>query len=80
VTEAARRAGIQFALAYRHLMPKAQSQKTGKRSEKTILDQAIQQLLVATKAKAKRNGGNLDQEELRKDGFSERFISKVENA
>ncbi len=61
-------------------MPKAQSNKTTRRSEKAVLDQAIQQLLAATKDKARQSGNPVDQKELRKEGFSERFISKVESA
>jgi len=45
-----------------------------------VLDQAIRQLLSATKDKAKRKGKPLDAAQLRKEGYSERFIDKVGNA
>lgn len=44
------------------------------------MDQAIQQLLGATKNEAKKKGKPLEQAQLRKDGYSERFIEKVEKA
>ena len=59
-------------------MPKAPATKSKKRSESAVLDQAIQQLLSATKAEATKKGKPVDQEQLRKDGYSERFIEKVE--
>ena len=61
-------------------MLKAQAAKSQQRSEEAVLDQAIQQLLGATKNEAKKKGKPLDRAALRKDGYSERFIEKVENA
>ena len=61
-------------------MRKASAPKTRQRSENAVLDQAIQQLLSATKDAAKKKGKPLDQVQLRKEGYSERFIDKVENA
>ena len=61
-------------------MPKTPAVKPHQRSEEAVLDQAIQQLLGATKDEAKKKGKPLDREQLRKDGYSERFIDKVENA
>ena len=63
-------------------MRKASAAKPKQRSEEAILDQAIQQLLSATKDEAKKKGKPLEREKLRKDGYSERFIerSKTRNA
>lgn len=61
-------------------MRKAPAAKPHQRSEAAVLDQAIQQLLSATKDEAKKKRKPLDREKLRKDGYSERFIDKVENA
>jgi hypothetical protein len=61
-------------------MPKASASKTQRRSENAVLDQAIQQLLSATKDAAKKKGKPLTREQLRKDGYSDRFIEKVEKA
>lgn len=61
-------------------MQKALAAKSRKRSENAVLDQAIQQLLNATKTEAKKKGNAVDGAQLRKEGYSERFIEKVENA
>jgi hypothetical protein len=61
-------------------MPKASTPKTAKRSENAVLDQAMQQLLRATKDEAKKKGQPITRAELRKEGYSERFIDKLENA
>lgn len=44
------------------------------------MDQGIQQLLRATKDEAKKRGKPLSREQLRKEGYSERFIDQVEKA
>jgi hypothetical protein len=59
-------------------MRKAPAAKPQERSEEEILDQAVQQLLRATKDEAKKKGQPLDAAQLRKEGFSERFIDQVE--
>ena len=61
-------------------MPKASTPKKSERSEEVVLDQAIQQLLRATKEKVAAEGTPLDSEKLREEGYSERFIAKVEKA
>lgn len=61
-------------------MQKAPAAKSHQRSEEGVLDQAIQQLLGATKDEAKKKGKPLNAPQLRKEGYSERFIDKVENA
>lgn len=61
-------------------MRKASATKSRQRSEEEILDQAVQQLLRETKNHAKKKAQPIDAEQLRKDGFSDRFIAKVEEA
>ncbi len=60
-------------------MAKPATRNPVKRSEDAVLDQALQQLLRATKVAAKKKGQPLDRTQLRKEGFSERFIDKVES-
>lgn len=45
-----------------------------------MLDQAMQQLFSATKTEAKKEGRLAGRVQLRKEGYSERFIEKVEKA
>lgn len=61
-------------------MRKAPAAPSKQRSENAVLDQAIQQLLGATKTETKKKGRPLDSALLRKEGYSERFIDKVEKA
>ena len=61
-------------------MPKAPAAKSRQRSEEEILDQATQQLLKAAKVEAKEKGRPLNEESLRRDGYSDRFIEKVRQA
>ncbi len=44
------------------------------------MDKATNQLLRAVKAKVAKSGKNLDSDKLRKAGYSERFIVRVEEA
>lgn len=61
-------------------MRKTSGAKSRQRSEEQVLDQAVRQLLRETKQHAKKKGDPIDSDQLRKDGFSERFIDKVEQA
>jgi hypothetical protein len=61
-------------------MRKEPGVKQRQRSEDEILDQGIRQLLRATKEQAKKRGKPLTRDQLRKEGDSERFIDKVEQA
>ena len=54
--------------------------KTKNKSEADLLDQATAQLLKAVKAKAAKGGKTLRKSELLRQGYSERFIAKVEEA
>jgi len=54
--------------------------KTKSKSEAELLDEATKDLLRAVKAKAAKSGKPLRRADLLKQGYSERFISKVEEA
>lgn len=58
--------------------------KTGtarkEKSEARLLDQATENLLKALKKKMVKKQGRVDYAKLRKDGYSERFLAKLENA
>jgi hypothetical protein len=61
-------------------MARTKARKSETRSEEEILDQAILQLLRAVKDHVAADGRELTREQMLKDGYSERFIEKVENA
>ncbi|MEJ0090359.1 MAG: hypothetical protein WDM80_11530 [Limisphaerales bacterium] len=50
------------------------------KSEAGLLDQATNNLLHAVKQKMTKKSGCVDYSKLRKDGYSERFLSKLEEA
>jgi hypothetical protein len=50
------------------------------KTDAELLDQATSQLLKAVKAKAAKCGKPLRRSELLKQGYSERFIAKIEEA
>lgn len=50
------------------------------KSEEQLLDQGIAQLLSAVKTHAEAKGKPVNRDQLLKDGYSERFITKVEEA
>ncbi len=56
------------------------TKQTKIKSEADLLDQATQQLMKAVKAKASQIGKPLRKSELLKQGYSERFVGKVEAA
>jgi len=58
----------------------ATTKQTKTKSEADLLDQATSQLLKAVKTKAAKSGKPLRKTELLKQGYSERFIAKVEAA
>jgi hypothetical protein len=51
--------------------------KTG---EANLLDQATGQLLKAVKQKLRKKQGRVDYAKLRKEGYSERFLARLEDA
>ena len=50
------------------------------KSEAELLDQATGQLLKAIKQKMLKKQGRVDYSKLRKDGYSERFLARFEEA
>ena len=58
----------------------AVTKQTKRKDDASLLDQATSQLLHAVKEKAKKSGKPLRRSELLKQGYSERFLDKVERA
>jgi hypothetical protein len=50
------------------------------KSEAGLLDQATSNLLHAVKQKMAKKQGRVDYGKLRKDGYSDRFLAKLEEA
>jgi hypothetical protein len=50
------------------------------KSEAELLDQATSQLLRAVKQKMIKKQGRVDNAKLRKSGYSERFLARMEEA
>ena len=50
------------------------------KSEAGLLDHATNNLLRALKSDMQKKGGRVESEKLRKDGYSERLIAKLEQA
>lgn len=61
-------------------MEKDAKAASGIKSEDQLLDKGIQQLLKAVKDHAKDKGKPIKREKLLKQGYSERFIAKIEEA
>jgi hypothetical protein len=51
-----------------------------KKSEAELLDYATNNLLRAVKQRIQKREGRMDYDKLRKEGYSDRFIAKVEQA
>lgn len=58
---------------------KVDAARKGK-SEAELLDQATGQLLRAVKQKMRKKQGQVDYAKLRKEGYSERFLARLEDA
>jgi hypothetical protein len=50
------------------------------KSDAELLDQATGNLMRAIKRKMRKKQGRVDYAKLRKDGYSERFLTKLEEA
>lgn len=50
------------------------------KSEADLLDQATGQLLKAVKQKMRNKQGRVDYAKLRKEGYSDRFLARLEDA
>lgn len=61
-------------------MPATVRSKTKSKTEDQILDEATMRLLRGIKEHEKRRGKVVTSEQMRKRGYSERFIAKVESA
>jgi hypothetical protein len=59
---------------------KATTTKRRAKSEAELLDYATNNLLRAVKQKIVKKEGRVDYDKLRKDGYSDRFLAKVEAA
>jgi|GEM_PF-1651073 len=64
--------------AYSCAMPKAAGATKRIKSDDQLLDQGISQLLVAVKQHAAAKGKPVKRDQLLEEGYSERFIAKVE--
>lgn len=59
---------------------KATPKRRTKNDEGEVLDRATNNLLKALKQDMVRNGGRVNSEKLRKEGYSERLITKLEQS
>ena len=50
------------------------------KSEADLMDQATERLLRAVKQKLRKKQGRVDYAKLRKKGYSERFLARLEDA
>jgi hypothetical protein len=64
-------------MLWEHEMVKVEAARKGK-SEAELLDQATRQLLRAVKQRLRNKQGRVDYAKLRKDGYSERFLARLE--
>ena len=62
-----------------HKLVKVDAERKEK-SEADLLDQATGQLLRSVKQKMRRKQGRVDYVKLRKEGYSERFLGRLEDA
>ena len=72
--------GVEFLITTAdHAVVKATATKAGK-SDGELLDQATSSLLKAVKQKMLKKHSRVDYAKLRKDGYSDRFLAKLETA
>ena len=50
------------------------------KSEADLMDQATERLLRAVKQKLRKKQGRVDYAKLRKEGYSDRFLARLEDA
>mgnify|MGYP001279830434 CR=1 FL=1 len=65
---------------YSHPMQKTAPATKKTKSDDALLDQGISQLLKAVKQHSAAKGRPIKRDQLLKEGYSERFIAKVEQA
>jgi hypothetical protein len=72
--------GIESSGLCVHIMGVKTMAKRQTKSEAELLDYATNNLLRAVKQKIIKKEGRVDYDKLRKDGYSDRFLAKVEAA
>ena len=71
---------IETPLALSHIRRVKATTKRRAKSEAELLDHATSNLLRAVKQKILKKKGRVDYDKLRKEGYSDRFLAKVEAA
>jgi hypothetical protein len=71
---------IETPLALSHIRRVKVTTKRHAKSEAELLDQGTNNLLRAVKQKIVKKEGRVDYDKLRKEGYSDRFLAKVEAA
>jgi hypothetical protein len=72
--------GIEFHDALRQLKAVKATAKRRAKSEAELLDHATNNLLQALKRDMLKKDGRVDRQKLRKDGYSERLLERLEQA
>jgi hypothetical protein len=63
-----------------HISPVKTTAKRRQKSEAELLDHATNNLLRALKSDMLKKDGRVDREKLRKDGYSDRLLDRLEQA
>ena len=71
---------VDFAASLWNFSPVKVGAVRKEKSEADLLDQATEQLLRAVKQKMLKKHGRLDLAKLRKEGYSDRFLARLEDA
>ena len=72
--------GIEELVALRQVVRVKTTTKRRSKSEAEVLDHATNNLLRALKHDMLKKDGRVDREKLRKDGYSDRLLAKLEQA
>jgi hypothetical protein len=72
--------GVEFYLTRAEYTPVKVKMVKATKSDGELLDQATSSLLKAVKQKMLKKQGRVDYSKLRKDGYSDRFLAKLEGA
>jgi hypothetical protein len=70
---------VEHSCATRYILFVKIEKKAGRKTETELLERATDSLLAALKKDMIEKEGRVDQEKLRKDGFSPRLIARLEN-
>ena len=71
---------IELSCHLRHIKRVKATTKRQTKTEAELLDHATNSLLRAVKRKILKKEGRVDYDKLRKEGYSDRFLAKVEAA